>query len=65
MTIAQQLEQKGFEIGIKLSEQLGFAIGKRKATLRIVRTMLQNGIDRNSIMSMTGLTENDLEQIGY
>ncbi len=57
MTIAQQLEQKGIEKGIEK--------GKRKATLRIVRTMLQNGIDRNSIMSMTGLTENDLEQIGY
>lgn len=53
MTIAQQLEQKGIEKG------------KRKATLRIVRNMLKNGIDRNSIMSMTGLTENDMEQVGY
>jgi len=49
MTIAQQLEQKGME----------------KTILKIVRTMLQNGIDRNTIMKLTGLTENDMARIGH
>ncbi len=61
MTIAQQLEQKGIEKGI----EKGIGKGEREATLKIVRTMLQNGIDRNTVMKMTGLTENDMAQIGY
>lgn len=56
MTIAQQLEQKGIEKGIQLGEQRGIEKGEREATLKIARTMLQNGIDRNTVMKMTGLT---------
>ena len=67
MTIAQQLEQKGIqkgiEQGIQLGEQRGIekgrSEGERQATLKIARTMLQNGIDRNTVMKMTGLTEDD------
>jgi len=57
MTIAQQLEQKGMEKGMEK--------GGRETALKIARNMLQNGIDRNSIMKMTGLTENDMKQIGH
>ncbi|EIW0616305.1 Rpn family recombination-promoting nuclease/putative transposase, partial [Escherichia coli] len=32
---------------------------------KIARTMLQNGIDRNTVMKMTGLTEDDLAQIRH
>ena len=39
--------------------------GEREATLKIARTMLQNGIDRNTVMKMTGLTEDDLAQIRH
>ena len=53
MTIAQQLEQKGMEKG------------GRETALKIARTMLQKGIDRDSVMEMTGLTENDMAQLGY
>ncbi|EPR2277651.1 hypothetical protein ACU01Y_004969, partial [Salmonella enterica subsp. enterica serovar Newport] len=31
----------------------------------IARAMLQNGIDRNTVMKITGLSENDLEQIRH
>ncbi len=31
-----------------------------EATLKIARTMLQNGIDRSTVMKMTGLSEDDL-----
>lgn len=49
MTIAQQLEQKGIEKGIQLGEQRGIEKGEREA-------MLTNGIDRDSVIKMTGLT---------
>lgn len=65
MTIAQQLEQKGIEKGIQLGEQRGIEKGEREATLKIARTMLQNDIDRNTVMKITGLTEDDLAQIRH
>lgn len=65
MTIAQQLEQKGIEKGIQLGRQEGRTEGEREATLKIARAMLQNGIDRNTVMKMTGLSENELSQIRH
>lgn len=65
MTIAQQLEQIGLEKGLQLGEQRGIEKGEREATLKIARTMLQNGIDRSTVMKMTGLTEDDLAQIRH
>ncbi|HBQ2930049.1 TPA: Rpn family recombination-promoting nuclease/putative transposase, partial [Klebsiella pneumoniae] len=81
MTIAQQLEQKGIEKGIQkgieegiqkgiqLGEQRGMEKGRqegeREAALKIARTMLANGLDRDSVMKMTGLTADDLAQIRH
>jgi predicted transposase/invertase (TIGR01784 family) len=69
MTIAQQLEQKGIEKGIEkgiqLGEQRGIEKGEREATLKIARTMLQNGIDSSTVIKMTGLSEDDLAQIRH
>ncbi|EBC1279788.1 Rpn family recombination-promoting nuclease/putative transposase, partial [Salmonella enterica] len=69
MTIAQQLEQKGIEKGLQLGEQRGIEKGrnegKQEGKLEVARTMLQNGIDRNTFMKMTGLTEDDLAQIRH
>ncbi|WP_336754944.1 Rpn family recombination-promoting nuclease/putative transposase [Pantoea sp. USHLN298] len=69
MTIAQQLEQKGIEKGIEkgiqLGEQRGIEKGEREATLKIARTMLQNGIDRTTVQKMTGLSEDELTQIRH
>jgi predicted transposase YdaD len=76
-TIAQQLEQKGIEKGIEqgieqgiekgieLGRQEGRSEGERGATLKIARTMLQNALDRNTVMKMTGLSEDDLDQIRH
>lgn len=63
MTIAQQLEQKGIEKGIQLGEQRGIEKGRNEGKLEVARTMLQNGIDRNTVMKMTGLSEDELSQI--
>lgn len=49
MTIAQQLEQ----------------IGERRAALRIAQAMLQNGVDRLTVLKLTGLKEYDLAQIEH
>ncbi len=65
MTIAQQLEQKGIEKGIRLGEQRGIEIGRNEGKLEVARTMLQNGIDRNTVMKMTALTADDLAQIRH
>ncbi|WP_416261222.1 Rpn family recombination-promoting nuclease/putative transposase [Gibbsiella quercinecans] len=69
MTIAQQLEQKGIEKGIEqgiqLGEQRGIVKGEREATLKIARTMLQNGLDHNTVKKMTGLTDDDLAKIRH
>ena len=69
MTIAQQLEQKGIEKGraegLQLGEQRGIEKGRNEGKLEVARTMLENGIDRNTVMKMTGLSENDLAQIRH
>jgi len=65
MTIARQLEQKGLEKGIEKGIQLGIEQGRNAAKLDVARTMLQNGIDDNTVMKMTGLSEDDLAQIRH
>lgn len=65
MTIAQQLEQKGIEKGIQLGEQKGIEKGRNETKLEIARAMLENGLDRNSVMQMTGLTADELKQIRH
>lgn len=44
-------------MGIQLDEQCGIE--------KVARTMLQNGIDRNTVMKMTGITEDNLAQIRH
>lgn len=69
MTIAQQLEQKGIERGIQLGEQRGLekgrSEGERAAALKIAHTMLKNGLDRNTVIKMTGLSDDDLAQLSH
>lgn len=69
MTIAQRLEHKAREKGRMEGRVEGLVEGRtegeREATLKIARAMLENGIDRNTVMKMTGLTEDDLAQIRH
>lgn len=65
MTIAQQLEQKGIEKGRIEGRTEGIQLGEQKGKLEVARTMLQNGLDRNTVMKMTGLSEDDLAQIRH
>lgn len=59
MTIAQQLEQKGMEKGM----QLGMEKGERETTLKIARSMLLNGIERDTVMQVTGLSAEEVAQL--
>lgn len=73
MTIAQQLEQKGLEKGIEkgriegiqIGEEKGRNEGKLEGKLEVARTMLQNGLDRSTVMKMTGLAAEYLDQIRH
>jgi len=58
MTIAQQLEQKGINL---LGEQRCI----EKGILDIARTMLQNGLNHDTIMKLTGLTADELAKIRH
>lgn len=47
--------------GIQIGEEKGRYEGK----LEVARIMLQNGLDRSTVMKMTGLTADELEQIRH
>ncbi|MCC8421130.1 MULTISPECIES: Rpn family recombination-promoting nuclease/putative transposase, partial [Photorhabdus] len=55
MTIAQRLEHK--------ARQEGRQEGCQEATLKIAHALLNSGIDRETVMKTTGLSQNELEQI--
>ncbi|WP_369973516.1 hypothetical protein [Photorhabdus sp. CRCIA-P01] len=67
MTIAQKLEQKAFQEGFQEAYQEayqeGLQKGEKQAILEIACRMMNNGIDHETIMKTTGLSQNELEQI--
>ncbi|MEY8712556.1 hypothetical protein [Mangrovibacter phragmitis] len=64
-TIAQQLEQLGREQGIREGEQIGIRKGQKLAAHNFAKTLLQRGSDRDFIMELTGLSEEELAQIHF
>lgn len=52
MTIAERLRLEGLQEGVQQ--------GKREAALRIAQTMLAQGIAREMVLLVTGLSEEDL-----
>ncbi|END2650228.1 ISNCY family transposase, partial [Salmonella enterica] len=56
---------KGIEKGRLEGIQIGEEKGRNEGKLEVARTMLQNGLDRNTVMKMTGLTAEDLDQIRH
>lgn len=71
MTIAQKLEQKarieghteGLAEGMTEGLNKGMSEGRLEGKREVARAMLENGIDRFSVMRMTGLSSEELEQI--
>ena len=69
MTIAQQLEEKGREKGRQEGLEIGLEKGRQpgglEASREIARNLLANGMDSISVMKMTGLSEEELQQIRH
>lgn len=65
MTIAQQLEQIGVKKGILLGEEQGVIKGKREAALTIARSLLNRGMDADSVLAVTGLMAEDLDTLPH
>lgn len=59
MTIAERLRLDGLQEGL----QQGLQQGKQEAALRIAQTMLEQKIDREMVLLVTGLTEEELAAI--
>ncbi|EKD5165674.1 TPA: ISNCY family transposase, partial [Salmonella enterica] len=57
--------EKGIEKGRLEGIQIGEEKGRNEGKLEVARTMLQNGLDRSTVMKMTGLTAEDLDQIRH
>lgn len=55
MTIAQQLELKGWKEG--------WQQGLQEASLKIASNLLKSGMESQRVRQMTGLTEEELKQV--
>lgn len=60
MTIAERLRQEGHRHGLQKGLQQGKQEGQRLAALRIARSMLTDGFDRDTVLRVTGLAPADL-----
>ncbi|HGJ5916818.1 MAG TPA: ISNCY family transposase, partial [Arsenophonus nasoniae] len=63
MTIAQQIEQMGIQKGIQKGKLEGLQEGEKQASLKIARQMLESGMDRQSVMKFTSLTDSELKNL--
>lgn len=65
LTTVEHLEQLIFDKGFQLGFEIGLREGKKEAQIEIALAMLENGIDRNAVLKMTGLNESELAQIQH
>ncbi|QBY45866.1 hypothetical protein QE197_20200 (plasmid) [Arsenophonus nasoniae] len=71
MTIAQQIEEIGIKKGKLEGRQEGYQLGKndgvqegeKQASMKIARQMLESGMDRQSVMKFTGLTDAEMSNL--
>ncbi|POP41369.1 ISNCY family transposase [Superficieibacter electus] len=61
MTMAEQLENIGLMKGI----EQGKITGEHQARLQIAQAMLENGLDDRAIVNMTGIKEEELQQLRH
>lgn len=61
MTFAEHMKQ----IGLAEGRQEGRQEGKRAAMLQIARAMLQRGFDSSAVIEITGLSQNELQQLSH
>ncbi|WP_243466237.1 hypothetical protein [Sodalis glossinidius] len=63
MTIAEQLEAKGIQLGEQKGRQEGLQEGEKLASLKIARHMLDSGLTRTAVKQFTGLSGHDLDDL--
>ncbi|HGJ5879390.1 MAG TPA: Rpn family recombination-promoting nuclease/putative transposase, partial [Arsenophonus nasoniae] len=63
MTIAQALRQEGKLEGYQLGKNDGVQEGEKQASMKIARQMLESGMDRQSVMKFTGLTDAEMSNL--
>lgn len=62
MSIAQKLKQEGREEGREEGHR-GLQEGSRREALRIAGSMLQNGLDKEMVQKITGLSADELQPL--
>ena len=69
MTLAERLRQEGHfsgrQEGLKYGLEQGLQQGKHVEALRIARTMLANGLDRDTVLKITGLPASELDAVSH
>ena len=67
MSIAQKLKQEGRHEGRQEGRQEGrlegLQEGSRREALRIAGSMLQNGLDKETVQKITGLSADELKPL--
>lgn len=63
MSIAQKLKQEGRQEGRLEGRLEGLQEGSRREALRIAGSMLQNGLDKETVQKITGLSADELKPL--
>lgn len=63
MSIAQKLKQEGIQEGRQEGMQEGLQEGSRREALRIAGSMLQDGLDKETVQRITGLSADELKPL--
>jgi len=62
-TLAQRWIEQGFEKGIEKGKLKGRLEGEKEKSIVIARNLLQKGFDKQFIIEVTGLNEQDIEKL--
>ncbi|MBS9444558.1 hypothetical protein EAE89_23840 [Photorhabdus heterorhabditis] len=69
MTIAEQLEQKGREQGIKQGieqgREEGIELGREEGKVETARALLRHGVSLDIIVTSTGLSRDKIEALKH
>ena len=63
MSIAQKLKQEGWQEGKQEGRQEGLQEGSRREALRIASSMLQDGLDKETVQRIPGLSADELKPL--
>ena len=59
----KKIEKRGIIIGKKQGEKRGKELGRKNGIIQVATNMLKAKMDHSTIKSMTGLTDEELEEL--